>query len=383
MWYVGSLPGPELNEAQGGITPLGHCSHTELRRELSAKEHTSKLIPGIDSNSHFLQVTAMEAIKSLISLLLSLAKETLVVAKDLFIILIPAILIVKLLQETGVIAYLSLLLEPMMQIFGLPGETAIVFATAMFVNIYGAIAVFMMIAADIPFSVAQSTVLWTMILICHTLPVELALTHRVGGHFLFLGPLRFIGACVCGVLLHQLYTLTGTLEQVATLRWSEQKVEHNLVDWAFNQVNNLVTILIVLFCLLTMMRFLNYIKFTHLLGVVLNPLLRLMGISKKGASIAVFGLLAGITFGSGLLLAEINKNAIPRRDIVLVLAFLSLCHGVIEDTALAMLLGADISGLLFFRLFFAILVLAILSRLPVLNLDRFSSTPAETNPQIA
>lgn len=34
-----------------------------------------------------------------------------------------------------------------------------------------------------------------------------------------------------------------------------------------------------------------------------------MGISQKGASIAVFGLLAGITFGSGLLFAEVKKIA--------------------------------------------------------------------------
>lgn len=325
----------------------------------------------------------MALLRKLIDHLRSIALETLSVAKELFVVLIPAILVVKVLQVTGVISTISRVLEPIMQVFGLPGETAIVFATATFVNIYGAIAVFMMLVVEIPLTTAQSTVLWTMILICHTLPVELALTHRVGAHFLFLGPLRFFGACICGALLNQLYLITDSLQEPATLRWSEQQVEHSLLDWALNQANNLLTILIVLFCLLSMMRFLNFIRFTEFLGMALNPLLRLMGISKKGTSIAVFGLLAGITFGSGLLLAEIKQNAIPERDIVLVLAFLSLCHGIIEDTALAMLLGGDISGLLFFRLFFSILVLAILSRLPLLNLARFSSRSSETNPQTA
>ena len=76
--------------------------------------------------------------------------------------------------------------------------------------------------------------------------------------------------------------------------------------------------------------------------------------------IAIFGLLAGITFGSGLLLAEIKKNQVPARDVFLVLFFLSLCHGIIEDTILMMLIGGSLWGILLGRFVFSIAALGIL-----------------------
>lgn len=312
------------------------------------------------------KISAQQLKKSVVSLL----ADTISVAKDLYVVLIPAIIIVKIFQEVGLITQLATLLEPLMQIFGLPGEMAIVWTTAMVTNIYGGIAVLMMLVGDLQLSVAQMSVLGTMILICHALPVELALTHRVGCHFLFLGPLRFFGACIAGVVLHNLYRISGTLNQPAVILWAKQKEEYSYFDWAINQFNSLIMIFFVLLALLTMMRLLTFLKITDVLAKLLKPVLILMGISQKGASIAVFGLLAGITFGSGLLLAETKKNEISARDVVLILAFLSLCHAVIEDTALMLLIGADISAILFFRLLFAIACLAIFSRLKFVDFTR-------------
>jgi len=307
----------------------------------------------------------MKIANQIFKVFVELLKDTADILKELFIILIPAIVIVKILQEVGAIEYLSQALEPAMSLFGLPGEMAIVFTTGIVANIYGAISVFIMLAGELTVSTAQMTVLSLMILVCHSMPVELALTHRVGGNFVFMGLLRFIGAAVSGFILHNILKATNTLQQSATILWSEQAPSDNLIDWVFSQVHNLIFISVVLFCLLTLMKILNKIGFTEMLGKILKPVLILMGISPKGASITVFGLLAGITFGSGLLLAEVKKNSVSSKDIVLVLTFLSLCHGIIEDTALMLLIGGDISGILFFRFAFAIMVLAVFSRLPI------------------
>lgn len=311
--------------------------------------------------------------KKAIAIPTAIAKETLNIAVDLFKILIPAIIVVKILDALGVITILSHLLEPCMGIFGLPGEMAIVWTTAMVTNIYGGIAVLLLFVDSVPLTTAQMTVLSTLILICHSLPVELALTHKVGGSYRFLGLLRFVGASVAGIILNQCYQISGILNTPATILWAEQRDESSLIDWAINQGINLLYILVVLFCLLALMRFLNFIQFTKLLGRLLKPVLLLMGISPKGASIAVFGLLAGITFGSGLLLAEVKKEAVDIRDVVLVLAFLSLCHGIIEDTALMLLLGGHISGILIFRLIFSVIVIAILARIKWVDIEALSS----------
>ena len=73
-------------------------------------------------------------IKKIPEIIFSLIKETTTIAKDLFIILIPAIIVVKILEEAGAIDIISQLLSPTMHLFGLPGEMAIVWTTAMVTN---------------------------------------------------------------------------------------------------------------------------------------------------------------------------------------------------------------------------------------------------------
>lgn len=284
------------------------------------------------------------------------------IAIYLYKILIPVIIIVKILAHIGAITLIGKMLEPLMALAGLPGETGLIWAAAIFTNIYGAIATLLTIYPDGGLTVQEITVLCSMMLICHALPVELTLCQKVGGSYKLLGPLRFFGAFLYGVIIFHIYDFIGSFDQPATVTWVTQLKEETLYDWAINQFYNLLFIPCVLFGLLFMMRILDLIGVTKLLTRILSPLLVIIGISAKASTIAIFGLLAGITFGSGLLLAEAKKNNLPKREIFLVLALLSLCHGVIEDTILMLLLGADMYGILWGRIIFALLAMTLISK---------------------
>ena len=82
--------------------------------------------------------------------------------------------------------------------------------------------------------------------------------------------------------------------------------------------------------------------------------------SEKVANIILIGLTLGISFGGGFLIEESKKNNISKKDILLSLSFLSLCHSIIEDTILILLLGRHISGILFFRIIYTIIVILIM-----------------------
>ena len=77
----------------------------------------------------------------------------------------------------------------------------------------------------------------------------------------------------------------------------------------------------------------------------------------------LIGLTLGISFGGGFLIEESKKNNISKKDIILSLSFLSLCHSIIEDTILILLLGSHISGILFFRIIYTIIVIIIMKYL--------------------
>ena len=91
----------------------------------------------------------------------------------LFRIMVPIIILVKILQELDVIKYLAIPLAPIMKFVGLPGELGLVWATAILNNLYGAMVVLLSLVRDAPITAAQATVLCTMMLVAHTLPIEL------------------------------------------------------------------------------------------------------------------------------------------------------------------------------------------------------------------
>lgn len=287
--------------------------------------------------------------------------ETKMVAFDLFKVLIPTMVLVKLLDELGLVEVIGEALSPLMGVVGLPGEMGIVWGAAILTNIYAGIVTLISLTSADSLSIAQATVLGSMILICHSLPVETALSFRVSGVWRSLVLIRFLGAIAYGWLLHISYTSAAVFQGPASIHWVEQRPENSLFDWAVNQAWTLLFTVVVLFSLLAFMRILKVTGVLSRIESLLQPLLRLIRVSSEATSIAVIGLLAGITFGSGLLLAEIRQNKVAPRDVYLTLVFLSLCHGLIEDTSLMLLVGGDISGLLLGRLLFALVATLVIS----------------------
>ncbi len=99
-----------------------------------------------------------------------------------------------------------------------------------------------------------------------------------------------------------------------------------------------------------------------MIHLALAPLLRVLGIGRSAANITVIGFTLGLSYGAGLLIRDVDAGGMTRRDSFLALCFLGLCHSVIEDTLLILLLGADLTGVLWARWLFACLIIAILSR---------------------
>lgn len=115
------------------------------------------------------------------------------VSMTLYKVMIPTIIVVKIFQEFGGVIWFSSLISPLMDAVGLPSEMGIVWATAMLmlmlmlINIYSSLVV--LINLDVPMTVAQASILSTLILLAHSMPIETGLAkNRVsqfGGHCWF------------------------------------------------------------------------------------------------------------------------------------------------------------------------------------------------------
>jgi len=292
-------------------------------------------------------------------------------------VMVPALVAVRLLDEVGATAWVAVALSPLMALVGLPDEVAIVWAAAMLVNIYTGMVVFFDVVPSLGLSVAQVTVLGAMILVAHSLPVEGAVARAAGSSWRATLALRLGGALALGALLHWGYAWSGTLQTPATLLWQPAgPADDGLVAWAWAQVQMLALILVVIAALMLGLRALRAIGVERWMHAALAPMLRLIGIGREAGHVTVIGFTLGLSFGAGLLIREARAGVLNRRDMFMTMAFLGLCHSVIEDTLLIALLGADLSGILWARLGFALVVIAVLARLPVLD-RRLRDAPSQ------
>lgn len=292
-------------------------------------------------------------------------------------VMVPALLIVKALEEFGAIRWLAWLLSPIMALVGLPSEMGIVWASTLLTNIYTGLAVFFSLAAQVPMTAAQATVLGTLMLVAHSLPVEAAVAKAAGVSWRATLMLRIGGALGLGTLLHWFYARSGWLDRPLQLAWQAPAAAPDLAGWVVEQGLTLLWIFAVIAALMALLNLLRWLHVERLVHLALAPLLRLIGIRGSSASITVIGVTLGLTIGAGLLLKEVHSGIHSRRDVFLTMGFLGLCHSLIEDTLLIMLIGADLSAILWARLLFALLLIGTLARLPALNrrLDANTTTP--------
>jgi hypothetical protein len=296
-------------------------------------------------------------------------REAVHVSVGLFKIMIPILILVKTLQELGWIAYLALPLEPLMGIVGLPSEMGLVWATAMVNNIYGAAVVFLTLAPEHTLSVAQVTVLSTLVLVAHALPIEVRIAQESGNRFLFQAVMRVVGALLLGVILHWSYSLTGWLQQENAIFWQgEIRKSPGLLLWGLEQLRNLGFIFCIVLALISLMRLLTWLRITDLLVRMLQPPLRFLGIGREAAPLAIVGMTMGLTYGGGLIIYESRSGRVQPKDVFASLTLMGLTHSIIEDTLLMVMLGGHLSGILFARMIFSLLVVAVLVRcLPLLS----------------
>lgn len=277
-------------------------------------------------------------------------------------LMIPALIVVKALDMMGGTRLLALLLGPVMQLVGLPAEVGIVWAAALITNIYTGLALFADLSMDVPLSIAQVSVLGTMILMAHALPVEGAVARATGVPWPATLLIRLGGALVIGATLNIFYSATGTLQEPAAMLWRPEATDPSLLSWAVSQLKALAMIFIVIITLMALLRILKLLGIERLMHAMLAPLLRIIGIGREASNVTIIGFTLGLSIGAGLLIREAQTGKLSRRDIFLTMAFLGLCHSVIEDTLLILLMGADLSAILWTRLAFAIIVTALLAR---------------------
>ncbi|NVN80622.1 MULTISPECIES: hypothetical protein [unclassified Vibrio] len=289
-----------------------------------------------------------------------LLKEIFDVTSTLFRIMIPIIIVIKVIEELGGIVILSEWLSPIMESVGLPKEMGLVWATTILTNIYAGLII--LISSDVPLTVAQASVLGSMMLLAHSLPIEGAIARKAGVSWLATLSVRVGGSLVLAWLLNLSYQYGDLLNYPATVLWQpEVSTDTSYLAWALDQIKSFAVIFMVISALLLLLKILKLVGIEKLMAVMLRPFLRLLGISKDATNLTIIGITLGLSFGGGLLINEAKNGHISARDVFTAIMLLNLLHSLIEDTLLILLIGADFYTIFWGRLVFSVLVIALIS----------------------
>jgi len=274
----------------------------------------------------------------------------------LYKILIPFVFIIKLLEISGVIELTAKAIEPIMNLIGLTPELGLVFVTAFLVNIYASLVLFVNLLPGIDVTVAQITILTTMMLIAHNLPIESTISRAAGVNFFYTIILRLISAFILGFILKTIYFNFNLLNTSFTTFFSINPPPQDIILWFWDQFLNLVYIFLIVVTVTTLLEILRLVGIEKLFEKIFVPPLKLFGIEKEAMNIILVGMTIGLQFGGGILIREVKKGVIDKKSAFLSISMLNLMHALIEDTILMALVGGHISGIFFARIIFSLLM---------------------------
>ncbi len=304
-------------------------------------------------------------------ILVNIFQETTKIFWILFKVILPVVIVIRALELIGAIPFLAKFLEPLTSFIGIDGSLGLVWMAAILVNIYAGLAAFASLHSIFDYSVAETTILGLIILIAHSLPIEVAIAKKSRISWIFNLSFRFINAIVAGKILNLIF---NKYELFNEPNQSVLQVPNELVsnfEWATLQIQNFFIIFLIIFFIISTINILKALGVWSLIINIMKIPLSYLGMSEKVANIILIGLTLGISFGGGFLIEESKKNNISKKDILLSLSFLSLCHSIIEDTILILLLGSHISGILFFRFIYTVIIILLMKILLETKMQKF------------
>ncbi|MFO7651972.1 MAG: hypothetical protein R6X13_11605 [bacterium] len=284
----------------------------------------------------------------------------------LMLIVGPVYTLVQVLRYTPVLAAFAGFAAPAMKYFGLPGEAAIAFILGNFINLYAGLGAITALKLPGP----QLTVLSLMLLLSHSQLLETAVFFQIRAKWWLLWFIRLVVSLLAGWGLAAL-TLRGEAaaagaEAAAKLAAMAHKtwpgVGPAAREWGLGLWDTGLKMLLVLVGIFIVLEvFKRYGLLAKILSGI-NRVTRFIGLSPEAGMPWLAGNVFGIVFGAGVITETVREGGLSPKQVTLVATFLALCHGLFEDTAIFIVLGANLFWISVPRLVLAVIVTWVLSK---------------------
>jgi hypothetical protein len=268
-------------------------------------------------------------------------------------IILPISLLVRFLDYFGILLWLATFLDPLFLNMGLPGSSAIVFITSIFLPLYAPLA----IITSLPLTLRELTILALMCQISHNLPVESAIQAQTGTSFRAMTLLRISMSIVVGVMLNLILPAEMGMPLFAQTNVTAiTSVGALLLLWLKSSLQIALLILIIVFLLNLLYSLLDNYQLIPKLSRGIKPLLAFFGLPKSTAFLWLIGYIVGLAYGGALMMDQMKEGKVTRSEASLLNHHLAISHSVLEDNLLFVALGVSLWWILAVRFTVAFVV---------------------------
>jgi hypothetical protein len=268
-------------------------------------------------------------------------------------VIFPVTLVVTVLQYTAIYDALLSAIEPAMSWAGLPSEAAVPLLLGNLLNVYAAIGAIV----AIELTVKQVFILAMMLSFSHMLPVEGAVCRRIGVSATLATLVRVSMALLAGMAVNLAWAGGGATVNYGMAASSETEPSGwvGTVAGALQSAGaSVFQLALVVFPVMMFIQIMKDLDVLDWFAAKMRPLMRPLGLPDRGAITMTSGLLFGLAFGAGVILEQARQKQFTRRDLILMVLFLSACHAIVEDTLIFVPLGVNVFYLLLARLTVAV-----------------------------
>jgi len=281
------------------------------------------------------------------------------------LIVAPVYTAVTILKYTPAIRVFAEFMAPMMRHFGLPGEAALAVILGNLVNLYAGLGA----VTTLRITTGQLTVLSLMLLLSHSQILETAVFFQIKAKWWLLWFIRLALSFLAGVGLKPLIVKAGPTGAADAARLAQMAQMHYagigpaLGNWVRGLILDtgikMLLVLVAIFVILELGRRYGLLEKTlHVIGRAT----RFIGLRPESGMPWLAGNVFGIVFGAGVIVETAREGRLDSKQVTLVATFLALCHGLFEDTAIFMVLGANMFWILVPRIVLAVAVTWVLSK---------------------
>ena len=275
-------------------------------------------------------------------------------------IIIPISFLVSLLQFSGLLSIFAVYMSPLFSLIGLPGESAIVFISSMFLSLYAPIA----IIATLPLDIREISILALMCLVSHNLIVETAVQRKTGSSGFIMFSLRFVSSFILAFILHKILPEQPTSNVQLSHEVINPTFTEMLITWLWSTFGLIVKIVLIVTGLMIMQQILKEFRLLDKIAALFAPIMKFMGLSPDSAFLWFVAQTVGLAYGSAIMTESVENKEISPKNANLLNYHIAVNHSLLEDTLLFVAIGVPAAWIVLPRLLWAIVVVWIVRLWP-------------------